>query len=116
MSFIKELMKEEIEDNNDRNDNCTMQPRYYPESFKICLLARYALNKPKNATKGAYEGISLERCLELLLLEVEELKEEIKKDEKNYERVLEELADVAGSVTGIYAKVRHTIRNPDPIQ
>jgi hypothetical protein len=110
MSFIKELMKEEIEDNNDYENLST---RYYPEAFKVCLLARYALNKPKNATKGAYEGISLERCLDLLLLEVEELKEEIKKDEKNYERILDELADVAGSITGIYAKVRHTIRNPE---
>jgi len=106
VNFLEELIKRdmaaahlELEDQ-----------RYHHESFQIAKLAFYALNKPKNASKGDYETVSLERCLELLLLEVEELKAEINTQPKNVNRILDELADVTASCVGIYANVIDSVK------
>lgn len=98
----------------------SMGGRYIGECLQLSMLANYALNKPKNASKPDFESMDIDEVFKLLKQEMTELKIELYKthngvsgswevprDKKDidWDSALEELADVAACATGILVKI-----------
>lgn len=85
--------------------------RYEKECQQIAEMAKNALNFPKNACKGDFEGITLVEIYEIFQKEVIELEYELFNNRTtrgwviDFTRAREELSDVVASCVGLLAKI-----------
>jgi len=109
MNIIDAILKVDGLPGLDHFDYSKIGSRYYKESNLIFILSNYALNKEKNACKGDFEDIRLQRILSLFLLESKELVDEVHRDPIDYRKTLEEIADCAALLSGMIANIMHEI-------
>jgi len=124
MTIIDELLAQKSAQEAALGDETRLEPRsrYCYETTILGHLARYALNKPKNIGKEAFEKLTKTYLMILLEQEIVELEEELffwtedgYRNSKMYdpEKALEELADCAATLTGILVKIMKEIKEDD---
>lgn len=117
MNIIERLLGKETSEWIALTDNSKYLSdlRYCHEATLLGHLARYALNKSKNASKEKFENMPILSIFDKLNEEVNELQQELitvnmeliwaEKKDVSTERVLSELADCAAVLTGLLAWV-----------